>query len=219
MLAEDCLHFNGNETPCCIHPLGQLIAATPEKCNQKCKYYEGYQNCQRCPDLVKSRSQVVWGAGNHTTDIIFVGESPGRLGADKTGVPFKGDNSGKIFEKLLEHLGLKRSQTYITNLVKCCPEKGRAPAPGEIKNCVSWLHQELRNIRPRIIVTVGATATAHFMPISHLGTWVYKPVGISQGRIIVPIYHPAYVSRNGWDLTTYFRVIKQAIEKARKWKR
>src|SRR5437764_12335128 len=125
------------------------------------------QTCVRCPALVASRSRIVHGYGDPRQRIVFVGEAPGRRGADRSGVPFSGDKSGRALQRMLITLGLAeetapaerlRLRCFVTNTVRCCPPANRTPTPGEVANCAPFVQFELAAIEPRVIVPVGRVA-------------------------------------------------------------
>jgi uracil-DNA glycosylase len=167
------------------------------------------QTCARCAELVASRSCIVHGYGDQQARVVFVGEAPGRHGADRSGVPFSGDKSGRTLQKILIRLGLAdesqpashpRLRCFLTNVVRCCPPANRTPAPHEVANCAPFLGQELDAIDPRIIVPVGRVAL-RAIGLRYLG---YDPgpirlvhaVPLRAGeRLIVPLIHPARISR------------------------
>ena len=110
-----------------------------------------------CP-LTEGRTQVVFGMGTPTGDLLFVGEGPGRE-EDLAGEPFVG-RSGKLLDRLMwEEIGLTRAECYIANVVKCRPPKNRDPAPDEIEACRPYLAGQIALIDPDVIVTLGNFAT------------------------------------------------------------
>ena len=146
-------------------------------------------NCQKCPLAHSGRSQVVWGTGPATARVVFVGEAPGRK-EDEGGEPFIGA-AGKILDELLARANISRGDIYITNIVKCRPPGNRDPLDEEILACRGYLNAQLRLIRPRALVTLGAFATRLILQTT---------AGISslQGRVfevrnlkVLPLYHPA----------------------------
>ncbi|MDE1829699.1 MAG: uracil-DNA glycosylase [Thaumarchaeota archaeon] len=112
-------------------------------------------SCTRC-DLSKTRTNAVPGSGNAQTDVIFIGEAPGR-NEDLQGEPFVG-TAGKILSEALEYAGFVRKDIYITNIVKCRPPNNRRPNKQEIDTCSIYLQKELEIIRPKIICILGNTA-------------------------------------------------------------
>ena len=112
-------------------------------------------NCTKC-DLAKTRTNSVPGKGNFHSDVIFVGEAPGR-NEDKNGEPFVGA-AGKKLSSALVNAGITREQVYITNVVKCRPPNNRVPNTAERKTCTDYLRQEISIIKPKIICILGNTA-------------------------------------------------------------
>src|SRR5262245_32692858 len=119
------------------------------------------QICARCPALAASRSRVVHGYGDPSARVVFVGEAPGRHGADRTGIPFSGDKSGRALQRILIAVGLQGDQApverprlrcFVTNVARCCPPANRTPTPREVANCAPFLAHELGAIDPWIVV-------------------------------------------------------------------
>lgn len=151
--------------------------------------------CTRC-DLHKNITHYVPGMGTEQTDILVVGEGPGK-NEDLQGLPFVGA-SGKFLDKLFESIGMTRADIYISNVVKCRPPENRDPEPKEIEACSTWLEAQILVINPKIIVTLGRYSMAKFLP----GVTISKVHGQpkrrqSDGRIIFPCYHPAVALYNG----------------------
>ncbi len=113
------------------------------------------KNCKKC-QLYKYRKKPVPGEGNINAEIMFVGEAPGAK-EDETGRPFVGA-AGKLLTKLLNDIGIKREDVYITNIVKCRPPGNRDPTDEEIKACIPYLFRQIELIKPRIIVALGRHA-------------------------------------------------------------
>ncbi len=151
--------------------------------------------CTKC-NLAEGRTQVVFGMGNPTADLVFVGEGPGAE-EDRQGLPFVG-RSGQLLDKLvLEEMGLTRQDCYIANVVKCRPPANRDPKPDEIAACRPYLERQLDLIAPKVIVTLGNFATKLLLDTT---------LGISRLRgqsypyrdgVLVPTLHPAAVLRGG----------------------
>jgi DNA polymerase len=112
-------------------------------------------SCKKC-ELAKTRTNAVPGLGDHNSEIIFIGEAPGR-NEDLEGKPFVG-MAGKILSEALEYAGLTRDGVYITNVVKCRPPNNRQPNTQEIESCNNYLLEELRLISPKIVCILGNTA-------------------------------------------------------------
>jgi uracil-DNA glycosylase len=148
--------------------------------------------CTRCR-LAEGRTQVVFGSGDPNADLMFVGEAPG-FHEDKQGIPFVGQ-AGKLLERLLEGIGLSRSQVYICNVLKCRPPGNRDPQPDEIEACEPHLFRQIELIEPRVVATLGNFATKLLSG---------RPLGITRVHgqeqevtlgarsvLLYPIYHPA----------------------------
>lgn len=122
---------------------------------------EEVRGCERCPRLVRCRSRAVPGVGPARARVMFVGLAPGRCGADRTGIPFTRDASGRLFRRALEACGVDAREVFVTNVVKCNPNDGRrnlAPTQEEIANCLAHLRREVALVRPARIVALGRVA-------------------------------------------------------------
>ncbi len=151
--------------------------------------------CTRCR-LAEGRTQVVFGVGDPTADLMFVGEGPGRQ-EDLAGEPFVG-RSGKLLDRLLaEELGIDRSRCYIANVVKCRPPQNRDPRPDEIEACRPYLSAQLELIAPRVVVTLGNFATRALLETTEGIRRVRGRAYPFAGGHLVPTYHPAAALRSG----------------------
>lgn len=148
--------------------------------------------CSSCA-LRKTCSRVVTGAGNPGTEIMFVGEAPGKK-EDGLGIPFLG-SSGKILDKMLESIRTKREDIYLTNICKCRPPENRDPLPEEVSACWQWLEKEIEIINPKIIITLGKHALNSFLPKAKISEVHGKVLEIKISKIgkikIFPLHHPA----------------------------
>lgn len=152
-------------------------------------------SCTRCP-LAVGRSTVVFGMGNPTADLMFVGEGPGHQ-EDLQGLPFVG-RSGQLLDRLmLEEMGLTRDRCYIANVVKCRPPNNRDPKPEEIETCRPYLHGQVDAIAPKVIVTLGRFAAQVLLETT-------DGINVLRGRsypfrtgVLIPTFHPAAVLRGG----------------------
>ena len=145
------------------------------------------EQCQACP-LAAGRLNVVPGEGPADSEIMFIGEGPG-FHEDRQGKPFVGP-AGNFLDELLGYAGLKRSEVFITNVVKCRPPENRDPQPEELAACQRYLDAQIAAVNPRIIVTLGRFSMARFIKdgkISRIHGYPHKV----ESRIVVTMYHPA----------------------------
>ncbi len=139
---------------------------------------------------------MVFGVGNPSADLMFVGEAPGR-DEDLQGEPFVG-RSGKLLDRLIaEELGVDRSQIYIANVVKCRPPDNRDPKPDEIASCRPYLASQLEMIAPKVVVTLGNFATKLLLETDQGITKVRGKSYPKGDWQLVPTYHPAAALRSG----------------------
>lgn len=143
--------------------------------------------CTKC-DLCKSRTHAVPGEGSPTAKIMFIGEGPG-FHEDKQARPFVGP-SGQFLEELLRGINLKRSDVFITNVVKCRPPENRDPLPNEITACNDYLDRQIAAIKPQVIVTLGRYSMAKFFPGEKISA-IHGRARKKDGFICVPMFHPA----------------------------
>jgi len=150
--------------------------------------------CHLC-ELSKSRNKIVFGEGNESADILFVGEAPNAAEND-SGKPFVG-RSGELLTNMIEKvLLIQRSDVYITNIVKCRPPDNRTPTPTEAHTCLPFLLKQIESIDPKIIVTLGATAYNYLTGDDSSISKVRGTVQRLDSYSIVPTFHPSYLLRN-----------------------
>ena len=149
--------------------------------------------CTACR-LAETRTNVVFGAGQIESDLMFVGEAPGR-NEDIQGAPFVGA-AGNLLEELLGEIGVRREDVYIANVLKCRPPGNRDPKQDEIDACKGYLREQIRMVEPRVVMTLGNFATKLLMP-TELG--ITRVRGHSYdwwlGAKLVPTFHPAAALR------------------------
>ncbi len=150
--------------------------------------------CRNCP-LCQERTHAVPGEGNgDAPDILFVGEGPG-ADEDEQGRPFVG-KAGQLLDKMIEAVGYRREKVFIANIVKCRPPNNRKPLPEEMEICLPYLRQQIRLIRPKVIVGLGGTAMEGLLgekvSITRMrGIWQEY-----QGIRLMPTFHPSYLLRD-----------------------
>jgi DNA polymerase len=153
----------------------------------------GIGSCQKCA-LAKTRTRAVPGEGNPQADIVFIGEGPG-FHEDQQARPFVGA-AGKFLDELLASIGLRRSDVFICNVLKCRPPGNRDPLPAEIGECKTWLDQQLEAINPKVIVTLGRFSMSRYFPGQAISKIHGQPRKIGDVTI-VPMYHPAAALHQG----------------------
>lgn len=155
------------------------------------------KDCQKCP-LYKNATNPVPGAGNSETKVVFIGEAPGFF-EDQQGLPFVG-NSGKLLDKLLAKINLKRDDVFICNILKHRPPENRDPEPSEIKVCTPYLKAQLKILQPKVIITLGRFSMNYFFPdamISQVRGQIKNITWEGLDLTIIPVYHPSAALRNG----------------------
>jgi DNA polymerase len=156
-----------------------------------------------CPDLAREATNLVMGDGNVDAEIVLIGEAPGK-NEDLQGLPFVGA-AGKFLNQMLESADIKRSDVYITNIVKYRPPNNRDPLPEEKAAFWPYLVRQLDVIKPQIVVTLGRHSMEYFLPNQKISMIHGQPKRIPFGEmkiVVVPLYHPAAALYNGSMRTT-----------------
>lgn len=180
-------------------------------------------NCKLCPRLQNKKKILSQRNGNIDSDIMFIAEAPGRLGADRTGIPLHGDQTGKNFQYFLDLIGLDRDDIFITNAILCnpCNKNGNNAIPKirEIRNCSIYLNILLNIIKPKIVITLGGMALKSLNYIKSHKIKLKENVGrkIKWNSIfLIPLYHPgprARVYRNLSQQISDFLCLKELLKK------
>jgi DNA polymerase len=150
-------------------------------------------DCRRCK-LAPTRKTIVFGDGNPHAELVFIGEGPG-ADEDEQGLPFVG-RAGKLLNKMIQMVGLKREEVYICNIVKCRPPGNRTPETDEIDTCSPFLYRQIGAIKPRLICCLGAPAARTVLGIKEGITKVHGHFYNFGSIKALPTVHPAYVLRN-----------------------
>ncbi len=150
-------------------------------------------SCHKCA-LGESRTNLVFGTGNPSADLMFVGEAPGEQ-EDLSGIPFVG-RAGQLLDKFLYAVDIERKDVYIANILKCRPPKNRDPLPEEEEACIGYLREQVRLIRPKIIVCLGRISAMKlikpdFKITKEHGQWFEKG-----SFLMTAVYHPAALLRD-----------------------
>ena len=155
-------------------------------------------NCTQCPAMCGRSAVLSERNGPTGARVMFIGEAPGRKGADRTRVPFSGDQSGANFDRFLNSIELKREEIFITSAALCNPraESGanRRPTQKELANCSTFLRRTIAVVDPRVIVTLGSVALEALKRIQYHELSLKDSAATVQswnGRVLVPIYHPS----------------------------
>jgi uracil-DNA glycosylase family 4 len=165
------------------------------------------------PELRKGATQLVFGEGNPDAEIVFIGEAPGK-NEDEQGKPFVGA-AGRFLNEMLEMIGLKRGDVYITNIVKYRPPNNRDPLPNEKSVFLKYLESQLEVIQPVLTVTLGRHSLNCFLPDLSISACHGQPKRF-KNRVYLPLFHPAAALYNGamrQTLIDDFATIPAIIEK------
>ena len=171
-------------------------------------------NCKKCK-LCENRTNIVFGVGNKNADIMFIGEGPG-ADEDSLGEPFVG-KAGKLMDKALIGLGIKREDLYIANIVKCRPPQNRVPEQDEADACLNYLRNQVMLVRPKIIVLLGSTALKNILGNEQSitgarGKWIEQ-----KGILYMPTWHPAALLRDENKKIEFWQDLKQVIEESNRF--
>lgn len=181
------------------------------------------QACTICPNLADKTAVLSELNGSLEPKVFFIGEAPGRVGADRTRRPFFGDKSGDNFQRLLDSIGLRREEIFITSAVMCSPrsvtDANRKPTRTEIKNCSAYLKRVLELIRPQVIATLGGVALDALSLIAYhefkLKTHAGSVLGWNDLKLL-PLYHPSpqvVAAQRGLNLQLeHFKVLGSLIK-------
>ena len=156
--------------------------------------------CTKCPHLVQSRTQVVFGVGNPDAELMFVGEAPG-ADEDLVGEPFVG-KAGQLLSKIIDAMGFRRADVYIANVLKCRPNpppgetKNRKPTHAEMDVCKPYLLQQIEIIQPKVIVALGGTAVEGLLGVQKEGITLTRGTWKEfHGIPLMPTFHPSFLLR------------------------
>lgn len=150
--------------------------------------------CRKC-NLCTSRTNCVFGVGNPNAKILFVGEAPGE-NEDLQGEPFVG-RAGKLLDMYLNGIGLDRHKNiYIANILKCRPPENRDPQPDEQDACIGWLREQVRIMRPSIIVCLGRISACRLISPNYKVTQEHGIFFDKNGTLMMGTYHPAALLRD-----------------------
>lgn len=149
--------------------------------------FQKYKDCCSC-NLYKSRTNLVFGSGNPESDTMFIGEAPGEE-EDESGMPFVG-RAGGVLDDLLDSIGISRDDVYIVNVIKCRPLNNANPTNEQIDACRPILKEQIKRVKPKIIVLLGRVSLNSFLPDKKIGT-VHGKVKKMGSVLLFASYHPA----------------------------
>jgi DNA polymerase len=167
-------------------------------------------DCVRCKLGKLGRKQIVFGVGNPKAELMFVGEGPG-ADEDEQGEPFVG-RAGQLLNKMIEAMGLKRSDVYIANVVKCRPPSNRTPEPDESATCSPFLLRQIEVIRPKAIVALGATASKALLGLNESMASLRGRTFDFHGAKLFVTYHPAYLLRDPRQKAETWKDLQQVMK-------
>lgn len=188
-------------------------ASPLEKCTSMDDVERVASTCESC-ELAGGRNSVVFGVGNASARLMFIGEAPGR-DEDLQGIPFVG-RAGQLLNKILDAAGIERDDVYIANIIKCRPPNNRTPLTNEIEACIPYLAKQVEFIKPKIICTLGLPATQTILGIRGSMGSMRGKLYRSRDLRVIPTYHPAAALRDPkykrpiWD---DFLLIKREYER------
>ena len=151
-------------------------------------------DCTRCPLAYAGRHTVVFGEGDPTARLMFVGEGPG-ADEDASGRPFIG-KAGQLLNNMITAMGLKREEVYIANIVKCRPPANRVPEPVEANTCAQFLLRQIDTVQPQVIVALGATAALYLLGVKQSLASLRGSFHSCRGAKLAVTYHPAFLLRD-----------------------
>ena len=151
-------------------------------------------DCTRCPLAYAGRHTIVFGEGDPSAQLMFVGEGPG-ADEDASGRPFVG-KAGQLLNNMIGAMGLKREQVFIANVVKCRPPGNRTPEFPEATTCSQFLLKQIDIVRPKVIVALGATAATYVLGVRQSLASLRGQWRTARGAKVVVTYHPAFLLRD-----------------------
>lgn len=167
-------------------------------------------DCKKCK-LCSKRTNIVFGDGNKQADIMFIGEGPG-ADEDREGIPFVG-KAGKLMNMAFEGIGIKRSNVYIANIVKCRPPSNRNPEEDEAQACLDYLRNQVLLVKPKIVVLLGSVALKNILGKEYgitasRGNWIER-----KGILYMPTWHPAALLRDDNKKIDFWKDLKLVVNK------
>ncbi len=199
----DATHKKGMENTMTVQHAASEIHETLEQIRKN------LGACQRCK-LGATRKNLVFGVGNPRARLVFVGEGPG-ADEDAQGEPFVGD-AGRMLNRIIAAMEIKREDVYICNVVKCRPPQNRPPESDEVSTCYPFLLRQLNSIRPEAIVALGTSAAQALLQIKVPISKMRGKFHDFHGMPLMPTYHPSYLLRTGGNSDSFWSVWDDMIQ-------
>ena len=185
--------------------------------------------CNLCPRMSQSSAVLSLSNGNIKAPVLFVGEAPGRMGADRSMIPFHGDKAGHNFEDLLAQVGINRYSIFVTNAALCNPRDSKGnnatPSQTELRNCSTFLRKQIELVNPKLVVSIGGSSLAALSNIDEHSLSLREHVRTIHpwfGRKLIPAYHPgqrAMIHRSFANQLSDYQFIAEQIGRINKSKR
>jgi len=204
--------------------VNRLVSESQDKAARFASLCAEAATCVRCEAMCDRAAVLSELNGALAARVMLIGEAPGRKGADRTHVPFSGDQSGRNFDRFLQSIELRRDQIFVTSAALCNPRSAsganRRPTAGEIRNCSDFLGRTIELVQPALIVTLGTVALEalkliHYHEFSLRGD--AATVRRWNGRLLIPLYHPSpqvlITSRNEQQQLRDYRIVARAIHR------
>jgi DNA polymerase len=172
---------------------GAASAAAAPKADSLDDIISDMGDCRRCK-LAPTRTHIVFGSGNPTAELAFVGEAPG-FDEDQQGLPFVG-RAGQLLTKIIESIDIKRDDVYICNVLKCRPPDNRNPEPDEVQSCSPFLRRQLAVIRPKVVCCLGTFAAQNMLQTTASISKLRGRFFDVDGMRVIATFHPAYLLRS-----------------------
>lgn len=177
-----------------LAPPPPALAASPPTRELLTEVRSDLGDCTRCKLHALGRRQIVFGSGNPSAEIMFVGEAPG-ADEDVQGIPFVG-RAGQLLTKMIEAMGFARDEVYIANVLKCRPPGNRNPEPDEIAQCQPFLVRQIASVQPKVIIALGAFAAKTLLESSDAISRLRGRTYDYRDAQLIPTFHPSFLLRS-----------------------
>ena len=193
-----------------LAPLPQARIPAPERAAALQAIQGEIGDCTRCPLAYAGRRNIVFGEGDPSARLMFVGEGPG-ADEDASGRPFVG-KAGQLLNNMIGAMGLKREDVYIANIVKCRPPGNRVPEPVEANTCTQFLVKQVDVVQPEVIVALGATAATYLLGVKRSLAALRGQWHTCRGAKLAVTYHPAFLLRDPRQKTEAWKDLQMVMK-------